>query len=73
LLKAKQLLIQLIERIEKSTIPKSSKGYQDLMGMCINKLFYVHKNLGEYDLALLCLDKYKKTYPTIILMNNMAL
>ncbi|CAM4439938.1 helix-turn-helix domain-containing protein [Flavobacterium terrigena] len=60
---SKQLLIALIENIEKSDIPKSSKVYQDLMGMCVNKLFYIYKNLGEYDSALFCLDKYKKRLP----------
>lgn len=60
---SKQLLITLIETIEQSEYPKSSKGYQDLMGMCVNKLFYIHKNLGEYDLALFYLDKYKKSVP----------
>lgn len=61
--RSKQLLITLIETIEQSTYPKSSKGYQDLMSMCVNKLFYIHKNLGEYDLALFYLDKYKKSIP----------
>lgn len=61
--RSKQLLITLIETIEQSTYPKSSKGYQDLMSMCVNKLFYIHKNLGEYDLALFYLDKYKKNLP----------
>jgi len=42
---------------------KSSKVYQDLLGMCVNKLFYIHKNLGEYDMALLYLDKYKTSLP----------
>jgi AraC-like DNA-binding protein len=60
---SKQLLIVLIESIEKSDIPKSSKVYQDLLGMCVNKLFYIHKNIGEYDMALLYLDKYRKSVP----------
>lgn len=60
---SKQLLITLIESIEKSDIDKSSKVYQDLLGMCVNKIFYIHKNLGEYDLALFYLDKYKKSVP----------
>ena len=60
---SKQLLLKLIESIEKSTIEKSSKVYQDLIGMCVNKLFYIHKNLGEYDLALFYLDKYKASVP----------
>jgi AraC-like DNA-binding protein len=60
---SKQLLIKLIETIEKNKYVKSSKVYQDLLGMCLNKLFYIHKNLGEYDLALFYLDKYKKSVP----------
>lgn len=60
---AKELLILLIENIEKSKMDKSSKVYQDLLGMCVNKLFYIHKNLGEYDLALFYLDKYKNSVP----------
>ena len=56
-LHSKQLLLVLLENIEKSDIPKSSQVCQDLMGMCVNKLFYIHKNLGEYDLALFYLDK----------------
>ncbi|HLP63474.1 helix-turn-helix domain-containing protein [Flavobacterium sp.] len=60
---SKKLIIALIEEIENSDVPKSSKVYQDLMGICVNKLFYIHKNLGEYDSALLYLDKYKKRLP----------
>ena len=61
--RSKKLLIALIENIESNENIKSSKVYQDLMGMCVNKLFYIYKNLGEYDLALLSLDKYKKNVP----------
>ncbi|MDI9256396.1 helix-turn-helix domain-containing protein [Flavobacterium sedimenticola] len=61
--KAKQQLMALIATIEKSDLDKSSKVYQALTGMCVNKLFYIHKNLGEYDLALFYLDKYKKRLP----------
>ncbi len=60
---SKQLLISLINNIEKTDASKSSKVHQDLIGMCVNKLFYIHKNLGEYDLALFYLDKYKKSVP----------
>ena len=60
---SKKLLIILIDSIEKSKMDKSSKVYQDLLGMCVNKLFYIHKNLGEYDLALFYLDKYKSSVP----------
>ena len=62
-IKSKKLLIALIESIEKSNMDKSSKVYQDLLGMCVNKLFYIHKNLGEYDMALFYLDKYKTSVP----------
>mgnify|MGYP006147709725 FL=1 len=60
---SKKLLIILIDSIEKSKMDKSSKVYQDLLGMCVNKLFYIHKNLGEYDMALFYLDKYKTSVP----------
>lgn len=60
---SKELLVLLINDIEKSKIDKSSKVYQGLIGMCVNKLFYIHKNLGEYDMALLYLDKYKMSVP----------
>lgn len=60
---SKKLLLELIKNLEYNPKIKSSKEYQDLLGMCINKLFYVHKNLGEYDLVLLFLDKYKKIVP----------
>ncbi|WP_333694173.1 helix-turn-helix domain-containing protein [Flavobacterium sp.] len=60
---SKQLLIALIENILESKYSKSSKVYHDLIGMCVNKLFYIHKNLGEYDLALYYLDKYKESVP----------
>jgi AraC-like DNA-binding protein len=63
LIYSKKLLLQLIDSIEKSNLPKSSKAYQDLLGMCINKLFYIHKNLGDYDRALFYLDKYKSSLP----------
>ena len=63
LIYSKKLLIKLIDSIEKSNLPKSSKAYQDLLGMCVNKLFYIHKNLGEYDNALFYLDKYKTSLP----------
>lgn len=57
---SKQLLITLLENIEKSDAAKTSKVHQDLIKMCVNKLFYIHKNLGEYDLALSYLEKYQK-------------
>lgn len=60
---SRKQLLSLISNIEKSNIPKSSKVYQDLIGMCVNKLFYLYKNLGEYDSALFYLDKYKKQLP----------
>lgn len=60
---SRKLIITLIESIEKSEIDKSSKVYQDFLRMCVNKLFYIHKNLGEYDMALFYLDKYKSSLP----------
>lgn len=60
---SRKQLLSLISNIENSNIPKSSKVYQDLIGMCVNKLFYLHKNLGEYDSALFYLDKYQKQVP----------
>lgn len=60
---SKKLLVALIENIEKSTLEKSSKAYQDLMSICINKLFYIYKNLTEYDKALQLLEKYKSKIP----------
>ncbi|MBM6499368.1 helix-turn-helix domain-containing protein [Flavobacterium macrobrachii] len=63
LIYSKKLLLNLIDTIEKSNLPKSSKAYQDLLGICVNKLFYIHKNLGEYDRALFYLDKYKTSLP----------
>ena len=60
---SKKLIITLIESIEKSEIDNASKVYQDFLGMCVNKLFYIHKNLGEYDMALFYLDKYKSSLP----------
>lgn len=60
---SKKLLVELIENIEKSKLDKSGKAYQDLMRICINKLFYIYKNLTEYDKALQMLDKYKSKIP----------
>lgn len=57
---SKQLLITLLDNIEKSDEAKSSQTHKDLIRMCVNKLFYIHKNLGEYDLALSYLEKYQK-------------
>lgn len=56
---SRQLLLKLIDKIEKSDKIASNKRYQDLVGMIVNKLFYIHKNLGEYSNALLYLDRYK--------------
>ncbi|NHM03040.1 helix-turn-helix domain-containing protein [Flavobacterium difficile] len=58
---SKQLLVALIKKIEKSDLPKSSKMYKNLIGMCVNKIFYIHKNLGEYDAALMYLEHYKNS------------
>lgn len=60
---SKKLLIKLLDNIEKDKQSISEKVYQDLIGICVNKLFYIHKNLGEYDLALFYLDRYKNKVP----------
>ncbi len=56
---SEKLLVNLIATIERSSIEKSSEVYQDLIAMCVNKLFYIQKNLGAYDKALFYLDKYQ--------------
>lgn len=56
---SKEHLLSLLHLIEQNKEKISLKEYQDLIGMSVNKLFYIHKNLGEYDLAVLYLDKYK--------------
>ncbi|NBL63690.1 helix-turn-helix domain-containing protein [Flavobacterium sp. NST-5] len=60
---SKTLLLTLIENIEKANQNKSGAVYQELLGMAVNKLFYIHKNLGEYDTALFYLEKYKNSVP----------
>lgn len=61
--KAKQILIGLLNTLEKNPKTKSSIRYTDLKGMCLNKLFYLHKNLGEYSVALFYLDRYNEGIP----------
>ncbi|WP_374542097.1 helix-turn-helix domain-containing protein [Flavobacterium sp.] len=56
---SKKLIIKLLDSIEKEKKIISDKNYQDLIGICVNKLFYIYKNLGEYDLALFYLNQYK--------------
>ena len=57
---AKKILIGLLNFLEKNEKTSLNKRYLDLKGMCLNKLFYIHKNLGEYSQALFYLDKFKK-------------
>lgn len=57
---SKNQLINLLHLIDKNKASLSLNQYQDLIGMSVNKLFYNFKNLGEYDLALFYLDKYKE-------------
>ncbi|MGC4041151.1 MAG: hypothetical protein QM710_10290 [Flavobacterium sp.] len=61
--KAKQLLIGLLENLEKSGKTATHTRYLDLKAMCLNKLFYINKNQGEYGQALFYLDKYKDGIP----------
>ncbi|MCF6129309.1 helix-turn-helix domain-containing protein [Flavobacterium sp. AS60] len=61
---AKQILIELLDTLESKSRLTSNKSYVDLKGMCLNKLFYLHKNLGEYSQALYFLDKYNDGNPT---------
>lgn len=56
---SKEQLLSLLKLIEQNKEAISLKAYQDIVGMSVNKLFYIYKNLGEYDLAVFYLDKYK--------------
>lgn len=59
---AKEQLIRLLELLEQKQKTEGQR-YIGLKGMCLNKLFYLHKNLGEYGLALHYLEKYKGGLP----------
>lgn len=56
---AEKELVQLLERLAQ----KGNPHYAGLKAMCVNKLFYLHKNLGEYGRALYYLEKYKSGFP----------
>ncbi len=62
--KSKILLQKLLVEIDQNPVLNQQKGYQDLMGMCVNKLFYIYKNLGEYNQALDLLQAYKQKIPS---------
>ncbi|MFY7758017.1 MAG: tetratricopeptide repeat protein, partial [Flavobacterium stagni] len=62
--KSKSLLQKLLVEIDQNPVLNQQKGYQDLMGMCVNKLFYIYKNLGEYNQALDLLQAYKQKIPS---------
>jgi AraC-like DNA-binding protein len=57
---AKQILISLLNDIRANKKTASNQRYIDLKAMCLNKLFYIYKNLGEYGQALLYLDRFKE-------------
>jgi AraC-like DNA-binding protein len=56
--RAKELLLKLLNSIADNPSLNAHKNYRDLMGMCVNKLFYIYKNLGEYNQALVLLTTY---------------
>ena len=61
--KSKELLLALLKSIDKDPSLHSQENYKDLMGMCVNKLFYIYKNLGEYNEALALMTTYKDKIP----------
>lgn len=61
--KSKELLSSLLKKIAKDPSLNSQDNYTDLMGMCVNKLFYLYKNLGEYNQALSLITTYKDKIP----------
>jgi AraC-like DNA-binding protein len=62
--KAKEILLALLKSIDKDPSLNSQENYKDLMGMCVNKLFYLYKNVGEYNQALVLMTTYKDKIPT---------
>ncbi|MGV3460328.1 MAG: helix-turn-helix domain-containing protein [Flavobacterium sp.] len=61
--KAKELLLALLKSIAEDPALSSRNNYKDLMGMCVNKLFYLYKNQGEYNSALALLASYQDKIP----------
>lgn len=61
--KSKELLFALLKSIDKNPSLNRQKNYKDLMGMCVNKLFYLYKNLGQYNQALVLMTTYKDKIP----------
>lgn len=61
--KSKELLLALLKRIANDANLNEQESYRDLMGMCVNKLFYLYKNTGEYNQALDLLTTCKDKIP----------
>lgn len=60
---SKELLLALLKRIDKDASLNTQEDYKDLMGMCVNKLFYIYKNSGEYNEALVLMTVYRDKIP----------
>lgn len=61
--KARQILQTLLKKIAQDKPIHEHQRYKDLVRMCVNKLFYIHKNLGNYNQALALLNHYKTSIP----------
>lgn len=61
--KSKELLSALLNTIDNDPSLNSLENYKTLMGMCVNKLFYLYKNSGEYNHALTLMTTYKDKIP----------
>ncbi|MEN9335870.1 MAG: hypothetical protein RLZZ500_857 [Bacteroidota bacterium] len=61
--KAKPIFIALLHKIEQDKPLYQHQRYKDLVRMCVNKLFYIYKNAGDYNQALSLLKKYKHKIP----------
>lgn len=62
--KSKELLLALLKRIADDPSVNSQENFKVLMGMCVNKLFYLYKNIGEYNQALALITTYKDKIPS---------
>ncbi|MFY7664474.1 helix-turn-helix domain-containing protein [Flavobacterium sp.] len=60
---SKKILTALLKEIDRNPSLSKQKNYQDLMGMCVNKLFYLYKNVGAYNQALVLMTTYKDKIP----------
>lgn len=62
--KSEKLLLALLKSIDENQALNSRENFKDLMGMCVNKLFYLYKNIGEYNQALILLTTYNDKIPS---------